>query len=109
MWVLLFFSKLNGYFRLRRQGSKSVIFEMAFFCWKDGISCRYMVEWAKSCRLAVSHFLLKGVMLHSALFCRGPFRGGNVVGIINILPGYCWDSLLVSKQEIKKDRPHGTA
>ena len=46
--------KLNGYFRLRRQGSKSVIFEMAFFCWKDGIYCRYMVEWAKSCRLAVS-------------------------------------------------------
>ena len=34
---------------------------------------------------------------------------GNVVGIINILPGYCWDSLLVSKQEIKKDRPHWPA
>ena len=56
------------------------------------------------------HLILRGkvVMLHSALFCRGPFRGGNVVGIINILPGYCWDSLLVSKQEIKKDRPHWT-
>ena len=67
MWVLLFFSKLNGYFRLRRQGSKSVIFEMAFFCWKDGIYCRYMVEWAKSCRLAVtplvSKFEREGVVL----------------------------------------------